>query len=140
AFLTYGTDLTFPSERDLKSVICRENEERSALFNHVRTEILLESWRAAVRDAVKANESRTFKLFKVGDLVVVRLRRSTKSDPAWSTPHRVITLHSQGHAAEARDLATSSVVRVHISDVKFIPPPDNEIQRREWEIIMAYGD
>src|SRR5699024_8274294 len=49
AFLTYGTDLTFPNERDLRSTVCQANEERGALFAHARREILLESWRAATR-------------------------------------------------------------------------------------------
>src|SRR5699024_6688064 len=72
AFLTYGCDLTFPIIRDYATLITDPNEERSALFNHVRERIFEESWEKAAREAEKHNLHRRNRLFKKGDLVLIR--------------------------------------------------------------------
>jgi len=127
-----GYDLSFPVIRDYATLITNINEERSALFNHVRERIFQESWEKAAREATKHNLHRRHRLFEKGDLVIVRAIAKDRNEPRWSLPHRVILVLRNGNGARVEDLSTGKIVDTHISNVKFLHCPDNEIQINEW--------
>src|SRR5699024_1476006 len=108
------------------------NEERTALFHRLRNEILLESWKKAQLEAIKANEGRTGRLFQKGDLILIRETTLNHNKAAWSMPHRVLHILSQGFGARAEDLTTGKIRETHLSDARFIERPTDPIQVQEW--------
>lgn len=80
------------------------------------------------------------RLFKKGDLVLIRTITKDRNEPRWSLPHRVILVLRNGYGARVEDLSTGKIVETHINNSKFLRCPDNEIQINEWIEVLSAND
>jgi hypothetical protein len=94
---------------------------------------------------MKRNEYRDPIEFEEGQLVLCRaiplqqLRYKSafyKAVPRWTLPFRVVRVLPSKKSAFVRCLLTGKTQEVHIQDVKFISPPQGEVQQHEWHNVV----
>lgn len=150
AFLTYGIDLRPALENDWRFVNRTTEKERIRSLNLTRFELVVKCQERAqhIEKAGLVNRE----TININDLVLIRLspeekllnpifEGSKKLLPKWSLPHRVIQVTPDGQSAVLRNLLTGirrklPLRRAHIRDLRFISPPNDDIQHREWELII----
>lgn len=150
AFLAHGVDLRPSLDIDWRFMKRIPEKERLQNLQLIRFEILAKSQdRAKLLEKAGATQRETIEL---GDLVLLKLNLeersrfdtvdgSDKLRTKWSLPYRVIETTGDGQSAVLKSLL-SGIPRIlplrkaHIRNLRFISPPVDEQQRKEWENII----
>jgi hypothetical protein len=125
---------------------CQADRDRKRFISRLRLDMSL---RSELREQVarqKLLQQVTKKTFEPGDLVLVppkprdtqrfaALLGSSKLAPKWSMPHRVLRVLSP-NTALVLDLLTGERRQIHISSVRFVSSPADDIQRQQWEEVL----
>lgn len=140
AFLLYGCDPRPPQECDWRFYHEVSLQERIQFLNQLRTDILnrMHQLRViAMKELTDINVS-------VGDLVLVRMNPHERAQQAlrsrsgekllsiWSLPARIISTTNNGVRIVVKFLLNGSTKMVHISDLRKISPPTDEVQKQQW--------
>ena len=155
AFMTHGVDPRPPSDEvwtafraSTSSTTPPDDRDRLKLLHLLRLEMMAKSNIRAQLLVEKRNEDRLDRVFRLNDLVLIRLRPSetpgltpeeyreqSKLQPHWSLPYRVVGVHSKGKAATVRSCLTGTqypVREVHLQNARFINRPLTDVQRASW--------
>jgi hypothetical protein len=150
AFLTYGIDLRPPQSNDWRFLRDFSLQQRLKFLNEMRLEIQWRAYEQRCKTNDRRNVHRQPMEFEINQLVLVKSTDYDKKKyaylsgdhqhkliPKWSMPARVIEVFPNKKSARVKDLITSTVRTVHISNVRLISPPLDEMQRYEWQQIIA---
>ena len=140
----FGTDICLPQEREWFKISNPVLQDRLKILSDIRLEVLFRANEMADHRIEVENLNRIQKLFKVGDLILIRLgekqrrmmvrtEENRKLYPLWSVPYRVINVKSKGKAALCRSLLTNELHEVHLQNARFILSPQSIRQRDQWE-------
>lgn len=148
-FLCYGVDLRPAMDNDWRIARSNEEENRLKVLNNMRLDIQFQAVRNCLSRIEAQNKNRNPLEFHKNDLILsayspselLHVAHSTgehvhKLIPRWSLPYRVISVHQGGKKAIAKSLITGINKEVHIQDARFILPPENEIQKEEWNAVV----
>jgi len=152
AFMVYGTDLRPPIENDWRLVRTQKEQDRLRYLSLIRLEIMN---RVNIKNKLmeeKFQERRHPKKFKIGDLILLPMKRletphmirhedSRKVRPKWSLPYRVIRINEDGKSATVRNCVSFVPRQVKLLDVsiqhaRFINRPLTTDQQKIWNQLI----
>lgn len=144
-FLLYGVDLRPPIDDDWRFPLLGPESERLRLLQTIREEVRLRTHVLLEKQTAKANEERRPTTFELGQLVCCHQhplqqahykRPAYKALPTWTIPYRVVKVLQGGASAVLLCILTHTRREAHITDVRHILPPVDDVQRQEWATII----
>lgn len=144
SYMLFGMDICLPAEREWWRSTTRGNGDRLRILSNVRFEVLRKANATADRRIERLNMKRQQRIFKVGDLILIRLtdkqrrklirhEENRKLYPLWSIPYRVLQVKSEGKAAICKSLLTKEIRECHLQNARFLEKPQSPAQKRLWE-------
>jgi len=144
AFLCHGVDLLPPKAIDPKFVVgWKDVAERIEMLNAVRLNVMARAFAKELK-AEDAKIKMTKQSFELNDLVLIASPPVTRAAemliddysrklvPKFSMPHRVVSVFSGGQRAVCSSLLSAKTQEVHISRVRFLNPPVDDVQAKTW--------
>jgi Reverse transcriptase (RNA-dependent DNA polymerase)/RNase H-like domain found in reverse transcriptase/Integrase zinc binding domain/Integrase core domain/Aspartyl protease len=148
AFLVYGMDPRPPIENDWRAIQRVPEQQRVRFLNNLRNDIYTRALQRLTYRNMEVN--RRDVLVEEGTLVLVRRQPTEiraqsiaeqvapKLSERWGLPGRVMKRYGQSNRYLVRDLLSAKEREVHITDLRCIEEPKDEVQRRQWDVeIMA---
>jgi transposase InsO family protein len=145
SFLVYGLDLRPPCSQDWRFDSPQHEKDRIVFLNIMREDIQYQAYQRRLQENTKKNTNRTMFTLEENQLVLLRSTpkerqcaatncgQATKLVPRWSLPHRVLHVYPGGQRALVRNLVTRYTRDAHITDIRLIEKPADEVQRTLWE-------
>lgn len=145
AFLVYGLDLRPPFVQDWRFDSTGQEKDRINFLNIMREDIQYQAYQRRLRENEKNNIKRCLPELKQHQLVLLRStdkerqfaatsqNQVTKLVPRWSLPYRIIRVYPGGQRVLVRNLLTRHTRDAHISDIRLIEKPMDDVQQLVWE-------
>ena len=145
AFLLYGLDLRPPRVQDWRFDSPAEDKNRISFLNFMREDIQYQAYARRLRENENKNRDRTPIVLRENQLVLVRAtpkerqaaatnqEQAAKLVPRWSLPCRILRVYPGGQRALIRNILSKTTRDVHISDIRLIDKPMDNMEKIVWE-------